>query len=70
MNDQDYKDVIEQLIKDVHELGYEIHSVRKEFTYIFMQTSKTARLLNERIDLLNAKIDKYFKYKRPDVSHH
>ena len=70
MNEEDYKEVLENLIKDVQELGYEIHSIRKEFTYIFMQMSKTSRLTNERIDLMKAKLDKMMKYKRHDIQHH
>ena len=70
MDMDDYKVVVEQLIKDIGELGYEIHSIKKEFGYIFMQMSKTARLTSERIDLLNKKLDKILRYKETDISHH
>ena len=70
MNEEDYKDIVQQLVKDVSEIGYEIHSIRKEFTYIFMQMSKTARLTNERIDLLNKKIDKFTKKSSYSMSRH
>lgn len=66
----DYKLVVEQLIKDISELGYEIHSIKKEFGYIFMQQSKTSRLMSERIDLLNKKLDKIIRNKERNISHH
>ena len=70
MDTEDYKLVVEQLIKDISELGYEIHSIKKEFNYIFMQMSKTARLTSERIDLLNKKLDKIIRNKEKSLSHH
>ena len=70
MDSEDYKIVVEQLIKDISEIGYEVHSIKKEFGYIFMQQSKTSRLMSERINLLNKKLDKIIRNKETNISHH
>lgn len=70
MDIDDLKIALEQVIKDLSELGYELYSVKKEFGYIFMQQSKTSRLLSERIDLLNRKLDKIIRNKEKSISHH